>query len=180
MRIALEKKIIAAIIALAGIVVFIIAGIIIPTIRYIRELDRETYELRVYLEKKYERSLSIRSTLKQAEAISAELAHIPDRLFREGDELNLITELEAIAAKNIISQKIVSSNFDNVTNRRITISLAIAGSYRDTLNYLTDLENERFFIAITRVTLTPTPGQNRVADAGVTMNLDISVYVSPR
>jgi len=160
--------------------VIITAAVILPTIHYTRELDRETYELRVYLEKKYERSLSVRSTLKQTDAIKAELARVPDRLFREGDELELITKLEAIAAKNAITQKITNSNLDNIANRRITISLAIAGSYLGVLNYLADIENERYFIIPARILLIPTTGQNKSANANINMNLDISLHVSPK
>lgn len=180
MSLALEKKIIVAIVILASIAALIVGGIILPTVHYIKELDRETYELRIYLEKKYERSLSVRSTLKQADAIKSELAQVPDRLFREGDELNLITELETIAAKNAISQKIINSNLDNIADRHITVALTLAGDYRNLLSYLADIENERYFIVITHVSLTPALGQNQIAAANVTMNLDISVYASPR
>ena len=122
----------------------------------------------------------MRSTLKQTDAIKAELARVPDRLFREGDELELITKLEAIAAKNAITQKITNSNLDNIANRRITISLAIAGSYLGVLNYLADIENERYFIIPARILLIPTTGQNKSANANINMNLDISLHVSPK
>lgn len=180
MRLALEKKIIIAIAALAGIAALIIGGVIVPTIRYIKDLDNETYELRVYLEKKYERSLNVRSTLKQVETIKAELTNVLDRLFREGDELNLITDLEAIAAKNAVSQKIISSNLDSIADHRVTMSLTITGDYLDILNYLADIENERYFISITHVAIAPSVGQNRLTDDSMAMNLDISVYVSPK
>lgn len=178
MRLTLRKKIVIAIIILASIAVGIIVGIIFPTIHYINGLDRETYDLRVYLEKKYERSLNARTALKQADSVKATLAQIPDRLFRKEDELALITELEALAAKNAVSQKIISSNIDAITNNHITISLGIVGGYHDILNYLADIENERYFITLTHVSLTPTMGQNPTAETSVTMNLDLSIYVS--
>ena len=46
MRFTPQKKIIAVIIALTATVVIITAAVILPTIHYTRELDRETYELR--------------------------------------------------------------------------------------------------------------------------------------
>lgn len=180
MRLALEKKIIATVIALAAAATVIVAAVILPTVHYIKELDRETYELRVYLEKKYERSLNVRSTLNQTDAIKAELARLPDRLFREGNELDLIMRLEAIAAKNSVAQKITGSNLDNVADRRIRISLAVAGDYQNTLNYLADIENELYFIVPDRVLLLPVAGQNKPAGANTAINLDISLYVSPR
>lgn len=181
MHLTLEKKIIAVIIVLAGIILLIVAAVVIPTLNQIKKLDQETYDLRVYLEKKYEHSVSARAALKQIDAIKIETDKVPGYLFHAGDALRLITELESIAAKNTIGQRVTRSNLDSMADDHMLVSLAITGSYQGVLNYLADLENVSYFITVKHLSLAPANTKNAAtATTPVTMNLDISLYVSPQ
>ncbi len=176
MKMSLEKKIISLVAGFALLSLVLIFGIIWPTITRIRELERETYNLRVYLEKRYQKTINLRSSLKKIEQIKSETRIFPEHLFRAGEELKLITALEGIAAKNMVTQRIISSNVDKITNQRLNISLGISGAYHNVLRYLTDLENMNYFITVQLVQLSAAIEPTTHAEA-TSMNLDVSIYV---
>lgn len=160
-------------------IAFITGAVIVPTIKHIKELNRGTYELRLYLEKKHERTRNLRSSLKQIAEIKKETADYGRHLFRSGNELYLITTLENIANKNSVAQRINGSNLDNITANRLTMSFSLTGNYANILAYLNDLESLPYFINTTRVFIAPGAERNGAANQTV-LNLDISLYVSPR
>ncbi|OGH69580.1 MAG: hypothetical protein A2754_03060 [Candidatus Magasanikbacteria bacterium RIFCSPHIGHO2_01_FULL_47_8] len=176
MRFSLEKKIIFIVAAFALVSLLIIFTIIWPTIIRIKELDRETYELRVYLEKRYERSLNQRSTLRRLDEIKLAVQGFPDHIFNAGEELRLITTLEGIAAKNKVAQRITGSNVDKITNQSLKISLTITGDYTRVLSYLTDIENLDYFLTVQQLQLSASIDPVSHAET-TSMNLDVSMYV---
>ena len=77
-------------------------------------------------------------------------------IFHSGNELNLITDLENIAIKNKVAQKIESSNLDNITNNTVVLTLKTSGTYSNVLNFLADLENYNYFLQMKKIlTLRP-------------------------
>lgn len=181
MKLTIEKKTLAVIAAFLLGTGLIVMFIIIPTIRHLRELDRETYNLRLYLERRYEHSIRVHSSLADLERIKTDTASYPEHLFRKGDELKLITLLENIAAKNGMAQKINSSNIDSLANNnRVKIALTVAGPYLSALRYLRDLEQTPYFITSAELQLSQSAERGQPSQlAAVTLNLNLSLYVSP-
>lgn len=179
MRSLLEKKIIISIASFFTLSVVIIFAVIVPTIKYIKELDRETYNLRVTLERKNERVLSLRRASEQIEKIKKEAPPFSDYLFLPGQELKLITTLEALAARDGVVQKITNSNIDNITNQKIKLSINLVGTFEKTINYLNDLEKLPYFINVNKITMSPQTDRLNPQSEQVSMNLDLSLYVSP-
>lgn len=180
MHLTLEKRIIAAIIALASVAIAIVFFIIWPTINHIKEMDKTTEDLRLYLEKKYERSLNVRATLKQVDAIKAEMVNAPKYLFHTGDDLRLMVALESVAKKNNVEQNVANSNLNNPATQNILIALTVTGEYDNVLKYLADLENMPYFFSVNHLVFSPTVQTGSDPKIPLfTMNLDISLYVSP-
>jgi hypothetical protein len=103
-----------------------------------------------------------------------------DYLFAKGDDLKLITTLESMAVKYGVSQRINSSNLDNITDNKAKISLSISGPYYNTLAYLDGIEHFPYFINLTHLSLSPyTDRSNPNLTDSVIMNLDFNLYVIP-
>lgn len=179
MHSSLEKKTFISIAAFAGTTLLIIGLVIVPTVRYILQLDEQTNTMRVLLEKKNERAINFRSTIKQIEKIKNEAPNFSSHFFVAGQELKLITMLEGLASKNNISQRINSSNIDAIANQQMLVSLTISGDYEKVLNYLSDIELLPYFITITHLTISPIIDRNNITAVNqVSMNIAIKLYVS--
>ncbi len=180
MRSIFEKRILLTIIGFVLLALLIGGGIIYPTYRYIKQLDLDTYNLRLTLERKNEQATNYRFAIKQIEKIKKEMPDFSVNLFYSGNELNLITTLETLASSQGVTQKINSSNLDNITNQKIQISLSISGPYDKTLSYLNALEHLPYFINVTHLNLTPFSDRtNPGVTDNVNMNLDLNLYVVP-
>ncbi|MFA6105624.1 MAG: type 4a pilus biogenesis protein PilO [Patescibacteria group bacterium] len=176
----LEKRILITIAIFVGIAGLIIGAIIMPTVLQIRELDKDTYQLRVTLERKNEQATGYRLAVKQLDRLRKEMPPFNDYLFNNGDELRLITTLESLATRTGVSQRITNSSLDNITNQRIQVSISVSGSYHKALTYLDELEHLPYFINVTHVSLTPFyDKKDPTITDGVIMNVDFNLYVIP-
>lgn len=178
MKLNLEKRTIGIVIIFAIFCAIIIFGIILPAVYKIRELNKQTAQIRAYLEQKYENTRSMRASKQKIEDIKILAEQYPNFLFKTGNELALITALEDIAAKNKIKQKIENSNLDKITNQQITISLNIEGSYFNVLNYLADIENFDYFVNVRQFNFTPSTGAVD-KNSPASMRLELSLFVNP-
>lgn len=181
MKLNLEKRTLLIIGLFALLTIAVISGVIIPTVRSIQKAVDDTQELRNYLEQRYERIANLRTSIKKINQIRAQVAAYPDHLFTRGQELDLITTLERLAAKNNVTQKINSSNLGKLTDNRITLSINITGSYPQTMRYLADIEALPYFLNVTKLQLTS--AATRFNQAGpnnqpASLNLDLSLYVN--
>lgn len=174
MKTPVEKKIIATVGILLGLVIIISAAVIWPTLQKIRAMNRDSENLLRYLETKYENAKNLRSSLNKAREIKEEVLSFEKRIFRKGDELKLITDLEDIANKNRLSLKIESSNIDNIVGQHVEMSLLVGGNYHNALRYLADLENSDYFININKIYFTPL-FDKASGSAGQNANLRVSI-----
>jgi Tfp pilus assembly protein PilO len=180
MRLNTEKQTIVVVSIFSGIILLIVLGIIVPTAQYIKHLNDETTTLKNYLEKKYETTANLRSSIKKIEEIKMAVNEYSQYFFKSGDELSLITALENIAAKNKVTQKIENSNLDQKASGLIKVSLSVNGEYEKTLKYLSDLEKLNYFINVERLQLTSAgtkPGES-ASSTQTNLYLDFSLYVN--
>lgn len=180
MRSIFEKRILLTIVGFTLLALVIALAVIYPTYRYIKQLDLDTYNLRLTLERKNEQATNYRFALKQIEKIKNDMPSFSDHLFSSGNELSLITTLEFLANSHGVSPKILSSNLDNIVDQKILISLSITGDYNNAISYLNDLEHLPYFINPTHLSITPLIDRLNPAVANnVNMNIDLSLYVIP-
>lgn len=147
----------------------------------IRTKDVEIKEFLSDLERKSRGSQNLKESLKNVRNTKITMLGYDKYIFKTGKELELITDLEKIATKNKITQKIESSNLDNITNNTIIMTLRINGSYVETLNYLIDLENYNYFLQINSLDFNPVydlKDPNNFENSNVDLRLTLKLYVN--
>lgn len=133
------------------------------------------------LNKKRLTAESLRSNLALAKNVKTQIANYDSLLLPKGAELELITDLENIAVKNKVIQKIDASNLDNYANRKIEISLNVSGAYADVLNYISSLEQYKYLITVEHIDFSP--GASNQTDGNsqprASSQIKISLYANP-
>jgi hypothetical protein len=129
------------------------------------------------LDKRHLSAENLRANLAQVKEVGAQVVNYDKYFFSKGNELQLITDLESIAAKNKINQRIITSNLDNYQNNSINIEIGATGDYADLLRYTNDLENYKYFLIIEKMDFQPT---GRSAEQNTaSLRLNISLYAQP-
>ena len=124
---------------------------------------------------------NLRADLSLAKQVKGQVAGYNDFLFPPGHELDLITDMENLAAKNNVTQKIVGSNLDNYTDGKVAISVNVSGAYSDTLKYIHDLENYKYFIAIQHIDFEPSAvNTTSTGPFPASALLQLSLYANPQ
>lgn len=133
------------------------------------------------LDKKHLSSENLRDNLALVKEVNQQIQTYGQYFFIQGDEIKLITDLENIAAKNKMSQKILASNLDNYVNSRIDITINLTGPYANILKYLTDLEAYNHIIAIQKIEFQPTGfSVSNPNELSAIMRVQISLYANPK
>jgi Tfp pilus assembly protein PilO len=180
MRISLEKKILVTLIVFGLGVLLIIIGVIIPSARALSRHHTESIETLRLLEKSHSGPINLRELIQKIKTLTPETANFTQHTFKAGNELQLITELETIAAKTGVTQKIDSSNFDAITNQKARFSLSASGEYAKLFRYLEEIEALPYFIALEQVTLSPSDAKiGTTLSSNTSLHLVVSVYVNP-
>ncbi len=176
MRLNFEKKVILHVLFFCVIIAVISGAVIWPTIIYIDNLNRDTYNLRVYMERRYESAKNIRFSRQKTAEIKEETRNFPKFTFKSTDQLELITALENIASHHNITQKIDILNLDAKTNW-LNISLSTTGYYNDSWNYLADLEKINYFLQIDKLVFSPI-FERAEQSSSTKMFLGLKLYVN--
>jgi len=147
-----------------------------------KRIDKNTFIIEeeiTKLNKKHLEISSLRDSLQQIKNINEDISIYNKYLFTKGNELKLIEDLENLAIKNKVAQKIVTHNIDNKISEILEITLSIDGLYSDAIKYLYDLENYDYFINIERIELLPkisVASEISPNNPPVNMRLKISLY----
>lgn len=179
MRVNFQTKILALCGAFAALVTVIIVAVVAPTVLEIKALRRDTRDLRIYLEKKSQRSSRVHLSLQKIKKMRGDSQALTESVFHAGGELKLITALEALAAEAGVEQKVESSNLDAISNQRLDLTLATAGSWRAQLHYLAALERLKYWLTVRQLEITPEfdrekPDRVRLVRARLTLSLYVA------
>lgn len=163
------------------IILIILNGLLIFSAVFItREVKAQNTAIReeiTKLDKRHLNAENLRTNLAQVKEIGAQVTDYDEYFFTNGDELQLITDLESMAAKNKITQRIITSNLDNYQNNRISIEIGATGDYSDLLEYMNDLENYKYFLTIQKLDFQPSGRSAEQTTAS--LRLTISLYAQP-
>lgn len=180
------QKTIAAILILTlfSLVVFIF--IIQPTIADIKTFNDLVQIERVSLENKYDNRRNIKNIMADLKYVADNIDAVSKKItVPQGREVEFISELELIAQKNNIIQKIKISpapipegGIKIAAKENMTI--ALSGGYIDILRYLSDLEKSDLYIIINSINIfSGGATADSVKTAGfVKANLEGYVYFS--
>lgn len=156
--------------------ILILLGVILPAWRSIKKTTDETYQLRLYLEKKYEQSLQAHISRQKIKEIKEGAAAFPAHIFKVGDELKLITELENLAAKNNVAQQVLTNNLDKITNNQAVLTLRVAGNYHNILRYIASIDSMEYFINIDQIQMNPTYDRFSGKIEGISIDINLRLY----
>jgi hypothetical protein len=167
---AISAVIVVALIAGA----FIIQNIIVSSSLSVNEQIERLNKKRLTAE-------NLRENLALAKDVKTQITDYDNLLLPPGNELELITDLENIAAKNKVNQKIIASNLDNYANGKIEITTNISGTYADVLKFIADLEKYKYLITVEHIDFSPNPnftGDNSQPLAS--LRIQFSLYANPK
>jgi len=170
-KINLEKKLIISVGLLIILIAIISISVVSPAVKQIKKTNTDTEELRLFLERRHENIVNLRTAKTKAEEIKENVASFANYFYFAGQELKLITELENLAIQNGVEQKI--AGYD-LSNQKLKISADISGDYKKIFNYLVSLENLDYFIHVDSVYLSPQENDKNKAN----MRLNLSLYVN--
>ncbi|MFA7653952.1 MAG: hypothetical protein WCX97_02815 [Candidatus Magasanikbacteria bacterium] len=172
-----ERKTIIIISGFAVAIAIIIFAIVLPTINYIQKINNETETLRQYLERRYENAKRMNNSLQEVNQIKETVTRYNQHLFFAGDELTLITELENLATRHQVEQKIDNTNLDKMAGRQVKINLTVNGEYKNILNYIADLHTNNYFLNITSLNWSLASGQNQKIN-NTQLRIELILYVN--
>ncbi len=161
-------------IIIAGLTFFII----IPNIQDIMMIKNDIDLRRSEIEQKYINGDDLSKLMRNLEQVSKRVESLNNVFIEKDDELAFITELETIAAKNHVTQKInlLPAQMDaKGIFGRTTVQITAGGRFSDIAAYMTDLENLNYYINIYSLQLSR-EGSRR--DAGSVAPDNISLQLS--
>lgn len=170
------KKIITVVIVF-GIADIIILGGIFWVANQINHTETAIKKFVASSENKSFRTEELRAALDKIRQTREEVEDYETHLFKTGEELNLIQDLEKIAEKNQVSLQIVNSNLDQIVDNKINMNLIVIGQYANAIDYLLDLEAHNYFLSIESVNLTPNVKPDLYTNNDpVRLNILLTVY----
>lgn len=180
MRLNITKRTII-IISLFFILVLIIIGLIIfPSIRAIIKTENDLQQLHLFLERRYRKVAAVHTALTKVKDIKATMTKYSQYVFKRGDELTLITDLETLANQHGVTEAITHSNLDNSASGAVQIGLAVSGPYPATLRYLADLERRPYFLTLTNLQFSPLVdrAQPLAPPTQANLTLELTIYAN--
>jgi len=160
-----KQKILAVTAVILGIAVLVFIYVILPVANDIKKIHDTVYLERIDLERKYQRGQLLRQTIENFEKIAPLKTRLSAVFIFENQELELITALEKIAAKNSLDQTIrlnPAPAKKNELYRSVNLALALDGKFENVIRYLHDLNTLDYQINISGFSL-KTSGSGRIA-----------------
>jgi hypothetical protein len=165
------------------ILILLNTGLVIGAILLTKKTSADTILIENEITKLNKRHLeisSLRENLGKIKEIENSILAYEKHLFSRNNELSdlrLIEDLENIAQKNNVVQKIILSNIDDKNSEKIEIVISIDGTYGQAIRYLNDLENYQFFVIIEKIEIIPQiSNKSDPNNPIVSLRLKISIY----
>ncbi|PIT88585.1 MAG: hypothetical protein COU29_02295 [Candidatus Magasanikbacteria bacterium CG10_big_fil_rev_8_21_14_0_10_36_32] len=177
MKTNIRKKILITLLSLVTVVVLLIIGIVLLNLK-IKNTEKQINEFLLSLENKSCRNEDLRSALAKIRDTQKKVEQYNSFLFKKGNELQLITDLENIALKNNVSQNIINSNLDSASGDSLQMTLDISGTYENALKYLLAVERHPYFLSVENLELYPTgePTKEMGLSSPVNLRIHINLY----
>lgn len=131
--------------------IVLIGLIIIPAFNYIIKINQEISSERSELEKKMAMGLNAKKIKEEIDTAENSLSQVDKIFVKNGRELELITELESLAAKRNIDATIKSDFKTQAAgngSQRMLLEINIAGNYPDLLAFTNDLDRLNYYYNI--------------------------------
>ncbi len=178
MSLKTSQKLIITLLVLASGVVILTVLIIWPATRGIRELNEEIAKERRRIQTTVQRTLSLRELNTQLETIKRSLPDLQKMLIVRGKEIELFNTLEADSRALQLTETLRLSEASTVLEpiKKIPIQIELAGSFKNTLKFLENLEKNLILVPIERISMHTSSTQTSVP--GFTAILNGNIYVT--
>ncbi|MBD3311823.1 MAG: hypothetical protein GF349_05050 [Candidatus Magasanikbacteria bacterium] len=180
MKVPVRSKIIIQLVSLILILGAIIYFVLIPNAMKILKLQSDINQNQQFLEEQWQKSKHLKKSMQEFDTVKKEVEKYSAMTMKEGEELKIITELEAVAEKNNIRQNLELGDISNEEDPDIGLkfykfSFRNYGTYHDLVKYLKDIEELPYFINID--TLRFQRGSGNKYNAQVGLNFEGTIYV---
>lgn len=149
------------------------AVVIYPYYRGIQALNQQIFEMRSALEAKYEKTRYLHRSQVRLGAVKQLVKDLRAGFLQSGAEINFIAELENIAEKKGVEQKLALAapiKMADTDLRKISVEITVRGGLANLLAYLEAIEHNKYFVSVNELRLAQ-------SDAGLSLNLKAEVYV---
>lgn len=169
-----EKKLILIVSLFIITIIGIYLIIVWPTISQIKTINKDTQNIKEYLERRHQNVMGIKNSQIKINEIREDVSSFINYFYFNEQELKLITNLEEIAHYQNVDQKI--NNYE-IKNNNVILSMDISGDYKDVINYLNELEKINYFININFLHLTKNLERNKTITK---LRLELNLYVNSK
>jgi len=147
-----KDKEIYYIIGITILAIVVIVFFIIPNINKIINISESISENEARLEELQQSGQNKQETLEHYNIVKENLPQLRELIPNAGEELAFITDLEGLATKNNIQQKInisIDEGASKINNLSLLpFQLVLDGNYYSLLSYLRDLEISQYYLNI--------------------------------
>lgn len=176
----LKQKILASLLFFAGFVFVIVFFAIIPAVKDIKKIKYDIQAERMDLEEKYLKGQSLRNLSEKLKKVEEKTDLLNNVFIDKKENFQFITNLENLAERNKVSQKINLSKFNNETDAYETVPVKISaqGAVSNILSYIRDLENLDYYLNIYNLELTASgdsaagPAEKSIKNANLLISAD--------
>lgn len=177
----LKRQIFVLTAGIGVMIVLIIGLIIVPSVKRIIELKKNISDTHVLMEGQYQKVKQLRRSLRELKNVQTEVKEYAQSNLSPGQELSVITSLEALATKHNIKQTLHVALSDNpagpVSLPFYTFSFLNQGSWQHQLAYLKAMEELPYYLIIDSLQWEKSARGN-ASDNMLTLRFDARVYVS--
>lgn len=174
---AIKYKILISILVIAVAIIAVCIFIIAPTVKQVADMSQKIEMQREQLEQQYKAGQLLKKSIADFEQIKPQREKISSIFIREGNELELITQLETIASQNGVIQTI---HLDSLNKKKqgiyssLPIRVSVTGEFSNVMNYLQEFENLEYVYNAGEITITgPSKNTNEIS-----LSLSGEIYVT--
>jgi|GEM_PF-918284 len=162
MKLTLKKRLSLYIVAISAAIFLISIFIIVPGVGYVIGLRNDVKKTQAELDNSYNRAKLLRRSIQEIDQVKKNTEKFSEATLPFNRELEIITELEDLAAEHNIEQNLNINFFDTKTTKPEGTDAAIRhalpayyqlsflnnGNFIDQLKYLSALEKKPYYVII--------------------------------
>jgi len=185
-----QMGIITGIIAVISVIIALL--VIAPTVRQILSLEKSINETQKFLEQQYEKTQRMRRSVHNLDATIERTEKFNQSVVQDGDELQIITQLEKLAFENNIDQVLKVERVDpkevkgatpNIEKIPVLLrkkpyyifSFSNTGNFEDHLRYIKDVEQLPYFLNIN-----PIKFNKKDNSDSISVRFDAKIYITEK
>lgn len=178
-----RAKLIVVFLTAAGFLtaVSVFAFLLVPMFRDIRRLDADILAAHAELQAQYANRKNLLSSLTKSQEARGTLETLGTQFLPPGRELDFITSVETIAARNGVEERIGLSFKESTEAEelRVSFDITLNGSFRSVLQTIVDLERMPTLLIFDSVVVRPTPGTGPDEPSFLSVNIKGTIPAPP-